>query len=73
MTKHIKIMSNEKVLFEALIDDCSDCPCYHDGCGEYADSCLLNEYLSEPNHEMRMPLDKISPQCPLEDDEGAEE
>lgn len=71
MTKHIKIISNDKVIFDYIIETCSDCPCYHDGCGgEYGEWCRIGE------GKMQMPSgyddSDISPQCPLEDYGGEE-
>jgi len=65
MAKHIKIMSNDKVLFEAVIEHCRQCPCYNDGAGgEYAEHCMIGDFSS-----LHMPSGYddhgISAQCPL--------
>ena len=66
MRKHIVVMSGDKVLRDAVVEKCSECPCYFDGAGgEYGERCQIG------TGPMDMPDGMfdcgISPQCPLED------
>lgn len=63
MTRHIKITSHDKIVFEKVIENCNDCPCYDDGaCGEYKERCLIDPFrIDVPWYQFK----GIASQCPL--------
>ena len=58
MTKHLKIMSNDKVLFDGEINNCDDCPSWDDE-NNYCKLNGITAFFECGN--------QISRYCPLED------
>ena len=67
MTKALIVRSLDKTILAKSIEDCYNCPFYHDGSdGEYQESCLLTGELDVPPGLFTTP-GVIAKSCPLLD------
>ena len=46
MPKHLRITSNDTVLFDKEINNCNECPCWNDGSDEYTTTCVLRTMMN---------------------------